>query len=206
MVLASRVHRLAELRKRQHTTQVQVAEAMGVTQARVSRIEKGQLERSEVDTLAALDSSTVDRLARRHPASRAGRASSSVCSARLTSSPGRSPRKTAGRQRAGRVRRVGAALSRRRPGRRRVRAAPRGVRGRTGCPGNSGRPRSARRSGTRVPVRPVRRTGDCGARRRWPRGPKPPSPRSWILVGASSGQPCSCSVRPSWLMMAPVSR
>ncbi|KUO22381.1 helix-turn-helix domain-containing protein [Streptomyces dysideae] len=40
-------------RKRQHTTQVQVAEAMGVTQARVSRIEKGQLERSEVDTLAA---------------------------------------------------------------------------------------------------------------------------------------------------------
>nr|WP_171397087.1 XRE family transcriptional regulator [Streptomyces asoensis] len=53
MVLASRVHRLAELRKRQHTTQVQVAEAMGVTQARVSRIEKGQLERSEVDTLAA---------------------------------------------------------------------------------------------------------------------------------------------------------
>ncbi|WP_323180228.1 MULTISPECIES: helix-turn-helix domain-containing protein [unclassified Streptomyces] len=32
---------------------MQVAEAMGVTQARVSRIEKGQLERSEVDTLAA---------------------------------------------------------------------------------------------------------------------------------------------------------
>jgi len=53
MVMASRVHRLAELRKRQHATQVQVAEAMGVTQARVSRIEKGQLERSEVDTLAA---------------------------------------------------------------------------------------------------------------------------------------------------------
>ncbi|MFJ9244810.1 XRE family transcriptional regulator [Streptomyces sp. NPDC101776] len=53
MVLASCVHRLAELRKRQHTTQAQVAEAMGVTQARVSRIEKGQLERSEVDTLAA---------------------------------------------------------------------------------------------------------------------------------------------------------
>ncbi|MFD3929583.1 helix-turn-helix domain-containing protein [Streptomyces sp. NPDC058614] len=45
--------RLAELRKPQHTTQVQVAEAMGGTQARVSRIEKGQLERSEVDTLAA---------------------------------------------------------------------------------------------------------------------------------------------------------
>ncbi|MFC7266477.1 helix-turn-helix domain-containing protein [Streptomyces lutosisoli] len=53
MGLASRVHRLAELRKGKHATQVQVAEAMGVTQARVSRIEKGQLERSEVDTLAA---------------------------------------------------------------------------------------------------------------------------------------------------------
>jgi predicted XRE-type DNA-binding protein len=53
MITASRVHRLAELRKRQHTTQVEVAKAMGVTQARVSRIEKGQLDRSEVDTLAA---------------------------------------------------------------------------------------------------------------------------------------------------------
>ncbi|MDT0445550.1 helix-turn-helix domain-containing protein [Streptomyces johnsoniae] len=53
MITASRVHRLAELRKRQHTTQVEVAKAMGVTQARVSRIEKGQVERSEVETLAA---------------------------------------------------------------------------------------------------------------------------------------------------------
>ena len=53
MITASRAHRLAELRKRQHTTQVQVAKAMGVSQARVSRIEKGQLERSEVETLAA---------------------------------------------------------------------------------------------------------------------------------------------------------
>jgi predicted XRE-type DNA-binding protein len=32
---------------------VEIAKAMGVTQARVSRIEKGQLSRSEVDTLAA---------------------------------------------------------------------------------------------------------------------------------------------------------
>ncbi|MDX3752302.1 XRE family transcriptional regulator [Streptomyces sp. AK08-02] len=46
------MHRPAELRKRQHP-QVQVAEAMGVTQVRVARIEKGQLERSEVDALAA---------------------------------------------------------------------------------------------------------------------------------------------------------
>jgi predicted XRE-type DNA-binding protein len=40
------------LRKRQHATQIQVAEAVGATQARVSRIEKGQLGRSEVDALA----------------------------------------------------------------------------------------------------------------------------------------------------------
>ncbi|MFC9297935.1 helix-turn-helix domain-containing protein [Streptomyces sp. NPDC057011] len=53
MISVVRAHRLAEVRKRQHTTQVQVAEAMGVTQARVSRIESGELERSEVETLAA---------------------------------------------------------------------------------------------------------------------------------------------------------
>lgn len=53
MIAASRAHRLAEVRKRQHTTQVELAKAMGVSRARVSRIEKGQLERSEVDTLAA---------------------------------------------------------------------------------------------------------------------------------------------------------
>ncbi|MFD3722299.1 transcriptional regulator [Streptomyces sp. NPDC058674] len=52
MIAAVRAHRLAEVRKRQHTTQVQVAEAMGVTQARGSR-ENGELERSEVETLAA---------------------------------------------------------------------------------------------------------------------------------------------------------
>ncbi len=53
MIAEARAFRLAEVRRRQHTTQVEVATAMGVTQARVSRIEKGQLERSEVDTLAA---------------------------------------------------------------------------------------------------------------------------------------------------------
>jgi predicted XRE-type DNA-binding protein len=53
MIAEARAFRLAEIRRRQHTTQVEVARAMGVTQARVSRIEKGQLERSEVDTLAA---------------------------------------------------------------------------------------------------------------------------------------------------------
>ncbi|MFE5721633.1 XRE family transcriptional regulator [Streptomyces erythrochromogenes] len=53
MIAVVRAHRLADVRKRQHTTQVQVAQAMGVTQARVSRIENGELERSEVETLAA---------------------------------------------------------------------------------------------------------------------------------------------------------
>jgi DNA-binding XRE family transcriptional regulator len=52
-VAEARAHRLAEVRRRQHTTQVEVAKAMGVTQARVSRIEKGQLARTEVETLAA---------------------------------------------------------------------------------------------------------------------------------------------------------
>ncbi|GAA0454760.1 XRE family transcriptional regulator [Streptomyces olivaceiscleroticus] len=53
MIATVRAHRLAEVRKRQHATQVDVASAMGVTQARVSRIERGELERSEVETLAA---------------------------------------------------------------------------------------------------------------------------------------------------------
>lgn len=53
LIAEARAYRLSEVRRRQHTTQVEVAKVMGVTQARVSRIEKGQLERSEVDTLAA---------------------------------------------------------------------------------------------------------------------------------------------------------
>ncbi|MFI7007376.1 XRE family transcriptional regulator [Streptomyces sp. NPDC050145] len=53
MIATARAHRLAEIRKRQHVTQVDVAKAMGVTQARISRIEHGQLERSEVETLAS---------------------------------------------------------------------------------------------------------------------------------------------------------
>ncbi|HET8681778.1 MAG TPA: XRE family transcriptional regulator [Micromonosporaceae bacterium] len=53
LIAEARAFRLSEVRRRQRTTQVEVAKAMGVTQARVSRIEKGQLQRSEVDTLAA---------------------------------------------------------------------------------------------------------------------------------------------------------
>ncbi len=53
LIAEARAYRLSEIRRRQHITQVEVAREMGVTQARVSRIEKGQLVRSEVDTLAA---------------------------------------------------------------------------------------------------------------------------------------------------------
>jgi DNA-binding XRE family transcriptional regulator len=53
MIAEVRARRLAEVRKRQNATQVEVAAAMGISQARVSRIEKGQLEKSEVETLAA---------------------------------------------------------------------------------------------------------------------------------------------------------
>lgn len=48
-----RAHRLAEVRKRHRTTQVELAQKMGISQARVSDIERGKLGRSEVDTLAA---------------------------------------------------------------------------------------------------------------------------------------------------------
>src|SRR5690606_34342440 len=48
-----RAYRLAEIRKRRDTTQVELAHLMGVSQARVSDIERGELTRSEVDTLAA---------------------------------------------------------------------------------------------------------------------------------------------------------
>lgn len=46
-------HRLAEIRKLQATTQVALAEAMGVSQSRISAIENGELNRTEVATLAA---------------------------------------------------------------------------------------------------------------------------------------------------------
>jgi DNA-binding XRE family transcriptional regulator len=53
LIAQARAYRLAEVRRRQHATQTDIAKAMGVTQARVSRIEKGELNRSEVETLAA---------------------------------------------------------------------------------------------------------------------------------------------------------
>ncbi|MFG3424953.1 XRE family transcriptional regulator [Streptomyces californicus] len=48
-----RAYRLAEVRKRQQMTQAAVAKTLGVTQGRVSAIEKGAINRSEVETLAA---------------------------------------------------------------------------------------------------------------------------------------------------------
>ncbi len=46
-------YRLAEARARRALTQREVAQAMGVSQARVSHIERGELPRTEVETLRA---------------------------------------------------------------------------------------------------------------------------------------------------------
>lgn len=45
-------YHLSEIRKAQHRTQVEVARDMGVTQKRVSEIERGELARTEVDTIS----------------------------------------------------------------------------------------------------------------------------------------------------------
>ena len=46
-------HRLAEIRKAHGLSQQDVARAMGVTQSRVSRIESGDLTKSELSTIAS---------------------------------------------------------------------------------------------------------------------------------------------------------
>lgn len=46
-----RAHRLAEIRREQHLTQVEVAEAMGTVQHNVSRLERGELGAAEIDTI-----------------------------------------------------------------------------------------------------------------------------------------------------------
>jgi predicted XRE-type DNA-binding protein len=49
---AVQAHRLAEIRKAQgHTRQADVAAMMGVSQARVSKLESGDLSRTELGTL-----------------------------------------------------------------------------------------------------------------------------------------------------------
>jgi transcriptional regulator with XRE-family HTH domain len=47
-----RAYRLAEVRKARHLTQQQVAAEMGVTSARVSQIEHGQVDRAAIRGLA----------------------------------------------------------------------------------------------------------------------------------------------------------
>lgn len=46
-------HRLAEIRKAHGLSQQDVARAMGVTQSRVSRIESGEISKSELSTITA---------------------------------------------------------------------------------------------------------------------------------------------------------
>ena len=53
MIAAERAYRLAEIRKEQHVTQKQIADRMHVSQPRISDIEKGKIDRTEVGTLAA---------------------------------------------------------------------------------------------------------------------------------------------------------
>ncbi|MDI3419530.1 helix-turn-helix domain-containing protein [Streptomyces luteolus] len=62
MLAEVRAHRLAEVRKRQHMTQAALAEVLGVTQGRVSQIEKGAVTRTEVETLAAYVAALGGRL------------------------------------------------------------------------------------------------------------------------------------------------
>lgn len=51
MLAETRAYRLRELREEYGITQVQLAELLGVSQNRISQIEKGDLERSQIDTL-----------------------------------------------------------------------------------------------------------------------------------------------------------
>lgn len=51
MLATVRAYRLAELRKRQGLTQTDVAAQMHVSQRRVSQVERGQVDRSELSTI-----------------------------------------------------------------------------------------------------------------------------------------------------------
>jgi len=53
MLAELRAYRLAEVRRERGLTQQEVAEARGVDQSRVSRIEHGEVDRSEVNTLSS---------------------------------------------------------------------------------------------------------------------------------------------------------
>ncbi|NEE02645.1 XRE family transcriptional regulator [Phytoactinopolyspora halotolerans] len=51
MLAEARAHRLAEIREAYGLNQTEVARRVGLTQPRVSRIERGDLNRSEIGTL-----------------------------------------------------------------------------------------------------------------------------------------------------------
>jgi predicted XRE-type DNA-binding protein len=53
MTQAVRSYRLAEVRKAQQMTQAELASSLHVSQARVSKIERGELSRTELGTLQA---------------------------------------------------------------------------------------------------------------------------------------------------------
>nr|WP_253811980.1 helix-turn-helix domain-containing protein [Nocardia amikacinitolerans] len=59
---AQRAFRLAQVRKAQARTQAEIAEAMGVTQTRVSRIERGDMAHTELGTLEAYVTAMGGRL------------------------------------------------------------------------------------------------------------------------------------------------
>jgi transcriptional regulator with XRE-family HTH domain len=48
-----RAHKLAEVRKTRHLTQQQIAAKLGVSKARVSQIEHGQVDRAAIQGLAS---------------------------------------------------------------------------------------------------------------------------------------------------------
>ena len=52
MLAEVRAHRLAELRTRQELSQIELAERMGVSQSRVSAIERGELTTAELSTIS----------------------------------------------------------------------------------------------------------------------------------------------------------
>ncbi|WP_272261604.1 XRE family transcriptional regulator [Streptomyces xanthophaeus] len=62
MLAEVRAHRLAEARKRRQMTQKSMASLMGISQSRVSAIERGDLNRSELSTLVAYVSALGGKL------------------------------------------------------------------------------------------------------------------------------------------------
>jgi transcriptional regulator with XRE-family HTH domain len=61
-VMAADTFRLAQVRRSQARTQLEVAREMGVSQSRVSSIERGEMSRTELGTLDAYVSAMGGRL------------------------------------------------------------------------------------------------------------------------------------------------